>query len=93
MAANLGFGVHLAHDACAAFAVNADMGWLPGAPALDAETAATVDRETRRLVEAAQEQAMGLLREHEGLLHAVAETLLDQETISGAEIARIVEGA
>jgi nicotinamidase-related amidase len=39
MAANLGFRVTVVHDACAAFAVNADMGWLPGAPALDAETA------------------------------------------------------
>ena len=55
------------------------------------ETASTVDRETRRLVEAAQEQAMGLLREHEGMLDQVAETLLAQETISGAEIAQIVE--
>lgn len=27
MAANLGFGVTLAHDACAAFAANADTGW------------------------------------------------------------------
>ena len=39
MAANLGFGVTVVHDACAAFAMNADMTWLPGAPALDAETA------------------------------------------------------
>lgn len=39
MAANLGFGVTVVHDACAAFAWNADMGWLPGAAALDAETA------------------------------------------------------
>lgn len=39
MAANLGFGVTVAHDACAAFASNADMGWLPGAETLDAEAA------------------------------------------------------
>jgi nicotinamidase-related amidase len=39
MAANLGFGVTLAHDACASFAVNADMTWLPGAAPLDAEAA------------------------------------------------------
>lgn len=38
MAANLGFGVTVAHDACASFARNADMGWLPGASALDPET-------------------------------------------------------
>jgi ATP-dependent Zn protease len=62
-------------------------------PELSPETAAAVDRETRRLIEAAQEQAMSLLREHEGMLHRVAETLLEQESISGAEIAQIVEGA
>lgn len=30
MAANLGFTVRLAHDACASFASNADTGWQPG---------------------------------------------------------------
>lgn len=30
MAANLGFGVRLAHDACAAFATNSDTGWAEG---------------------------------------------------------------
>lgn len=32
MAANLGFSVRLAHDACAAFATNADMSWCGGEP-------------------------------------------------------------
>ncbi len=32
MAANLGFGVTLAHDACAAFTSNADMSWSGAAP-------------------------------------------------------------
>jgi len=32
MAANLGFQVTLAHDACAAFASNADTSWCPDAP-------------------------------------------------------------
>jgi len=45
MAANLGFGVTLAHDACASFTTNADMSWKSGAPAMTAEqihdTAAT----------------------------------------------------
>lgn len=36
MAANLSFDVVLAHDACAAFTSNADMGWTDG-PALTAE--------------------------------------------------------
>lgn len=35
MAANLGFEVTLAHDACAAFAANADTGWQPGLPPMD----------------------------------------------------------
>lgn len=35
MAANLGFSVTLAEDACAAFSANADMSWRPGAPAPD----------------------------------------------------------
>lgn len=39
MAANLGFRVTLAHDACAAFTGNADMSWMPGAAPMDAETA------------------------------------------------------
>lgn len=33
MAANLGFNVELAEDACAAFAASADMSWKPGATA------------------------------------------------------------
>jgi nicotinamidase-related amidase len=33
MAANLGFSVWLAEDACAAFTANADMSWRRGAPA------------------------------------------------------------
>lgn len=38
MAANLGFGVTLAHDACAAFSSNADQAWLiPPAPPISAE--------------------------------------------------------
>lgn len=37
MAANLGFGVRLAHDACAAFAANADSGWCPDMAPLSPE--------------------------------------------------------
>ncbi|WP_224815520.1 cysteine hydrolase family protein [Hasllibacter sp. MH4015] len=35
MAANLGFAVRLAHDACAAFAANASTDWSPGMTPLD----------------------------------------------------------
>lgn len=37
MAANLGYDVTLAHDACAAFAGNADTGWTTGLPAMTPE--------------------------------------------------------
>lgn len=37
MGANLGFDVTLAHDACAAFADNADTGWHAGLPAMSAD--------------------------------------------------------
>ncbi|WP_323766227.1 isochorismatase family protein [Marinovum sp.] len=37
MAANLGFDVTLAHDACAAVAANADTSWQPGLAAPDPE--------------------------------------------------------
>lgn len=37
MAANLGFNVRLAHDACAAFASNANSDWAPNLPAPDAQ--------------------------------------------------------
>ena len=37
MAANLGFNVTLAHDACAAFTSNANMSWMPNAPPLSAQ--------------------------------------------------------
>lgn len=37
MAANLGFGVTLAHDACAAFTGNADSRWRAGLPTFSAE--------------------------------------------------------
>lgn len=35
MAANLGFAVRLAHDACAAVSANADTSWAEGLPAMD----------------------------------------------------------
>ena len=38
MAANLGFRVAVAHDACAAFAVNADTSWQPNAVAPDPDS-------------------------------------------------------
>jgi cell division protease FtsH len=53
------------------------------------ETAAIVDKEIRRLIEAAQQQAMDLLRENESALHDVAWMLQEHETVSGEEITRV----
>jgi cell division protease FtsH len=57
---------------------------------LGPETAATIDREIRRLVDQAQEQALDLLRTHNAVLDEIARVLQDKEVIDGDEIARIV---
>jgi cell division protease FtsH len=56
---------------------------------LSPETAALIDRETRRLVEEAQDRALGLLRTHDRALHEVARELQDKEVINGDRIAEI----
>jgi ATP-dependent Zn protease len=53
------------------------------------ETASLIDRETRRLVEEAQKQALDLLQANESALHEVARVLQENEAIGGDEIARI----
>lgn len=45
------------------------------------ETAALIDRETKRLVEVAHNRARQLCREHQGLLEELAKALLDNEII------------
>ena len=59
-------------------------------PELSPDTTTLIDRETRRLVESAQEQAMNLLRTHRAALDEVARQLQERETISGEEIQQIV---
>ena len=54
-------------------------------------TAQTIDSEIRRLVTEAQEQAINILKEHEKVLHEVAETLQKKEVINNEEIQAIVE--
>ncbi|MGD8278880.1 MAG: ATP-dependent zinc metalloprotease FtsH [Gemmatimonadota bacterium] len=56
---------------------------------LGPDTAARVDEEMRRIVEAAQNRAIALLRENEAALREVARTLQEHEVVSGAEIKRI----
>ncbi|NOZ72379.1 MAG: ATP-dependent zinc metalloprotease FtsH, partial [Chloroflexi bacterium] len=60
-------------------------------PELSPETAALIDKETRRLVEEAQERASSLLQSHEAALHEIARILQEKEVISGEEIARIAQ--
>ena len=50
-----------------------------------------IDSEIRRFVREAQEHALSILREHEKVLHEVAQTLQDKEVINSDEIKAIVE--
>ncbi len=53
-------------------------------------TAEKIDAEIKRLVTEAQEQASNILKEHEKVLHEVAETLQKKEVINSDEIQAIV---
>ena len=57
------------------------------------DTSEKIDAEIRRLVVEAQEQAMKILREHEGVLHEVAEVLQEKEVITHDEIQARVDKA
>ncbi len=54
-------------------------------------TAVEIDREVRRIIEEAYQQARSLLSEHVKVLHAVAEQLLEKEVLDGAEVAEILK--
>ena len=54
-------------------------------------TAVVIDAEIRRLVTEAQEHAINILREHEKILHEVAEILQEKEVINHEEIQAIVD--
>ncbi len=56
------------------------------------ETSARVDAEIRRLVEDAHAHATQLLSEHSDQLEAVAQMLLEYETLTGEEIHQIARG-
>jgi cell division protease FtsH len=57
------------------------------------QTAIQIDGEVRRLVDEAYQTAKGILREHEDLLHQIAATLVDKETLEGKEIDVIIDRA
>ena len=56
------------------------------------EVAATIDEEVHKLVETSYEQATTLLTEHRDKLDAVAEALLERETLSREEFLALMEG-
>jgi cell division protease FtsH len=56
-------------------------------------TAIDIDREVRRLVVENYERAKGLLSKHMNALVALAEALLERESLDGPEVDRIVQQA
>ncbi len=56
------------------------------------ETARLVDAEVKRIITAAMETADKLLRENIDTLHALAAALLERETLTGAEIDKVLKG-
>ena len=53
-------------------------------------TQAVIDREVSRLLREAEEHAVDLLRGHESQLDQLASLLIDQETVSGEEVYRLL---
>ena len=57
------------------------------------DTSKIIDDEVERILRAEEERAMEVLSQHRGGLDAIARALLDNETIDGAEVARLVDEA
>jgi cell division protease FtsH len=55
------------------------------------ETAVLIDQEIKRIVDGGYNQAKKLLKKHNKQLHALAEALLEYETLSGDEIKALLE--
>ncbi|MCR5563906.1 MAG: ATP-dependent zinc metalloprotease FtsH [Desulfovibrio sp.] len=56
------------------------------------DTARLVDAEVKRIVEEAHERCRTLLQDNIETLHSIARALLDRETITGADLDRLMEG-
>jgi cell division protease FtsH len=56
------------------------------------ETAKLIDEEVRQLVENAEQTARNILTEHKNDLDAIANGLLEYETLSGDEVAGLLKG-
>jgi cell division protease FtsH len=58
---------------------------LPGAEETSQETQRLIDAEVRRIVDESYDEVVALLREHRDKLDALAEALLEHETLDGAD--------
>jgi cell division protease FtsH len=56
------------------------------------ETAEAIDLEVRRLVEDAYQRAFAVLKKHRKMLEAIAQELLERETLTGDEIDQLMAG-
>lgn len=56
-------------------------------------TAQRVDREVKRLILSAQDEAMRILTERREALNALARALLEHETLDGNEVDQVLAGA
>ncbi len=56
------------------------------------ETARLIDEEVKRIVEAAHQRALGLVKSNLDLLHLMADALMRYETIDSGQIDQIMEG-
>jgi cell division protease FtsH len=57
------------------------------------ETSRVIDEEVERILREQEQRALEMLRKHQAGLDAVAKSLLEKETIDGAEVARLVDAA
>ena len=57
---------------------------------LSSETRAMVEEEVKGLLTAAYSRAKHVLRQHEKELHALAQELIDKETLTGAQITELL---
>jgi cell division protease FtsH len=66
---------------------------LGGQPAqiMSEHTAQLIDAEVKKVVQTAYDRARDILATHRHHLDGITQALLDQETISGADIRRIIE--
>ena len=56
------------------------------------QTAELIDKEVRRIIEAAYERAQQLLSENMDKLKLIAETLLEREVLDGDQMNRVLRG-